>query len=99
MHRGGGAQSGDALRDWRNALNCSRLCREGMQFGCLGNYPTCPNTNPSDPYYLRCWDLITPTPLNGIRTQFASQDATMEVDPTLIKMNVTDVAACLGMLI
>ncbi len=49
----------------------------------------------ADAYYLRCLDAVGSSPLNDRRIQFYSQESTMDIDPSLPRMNVTDWKTCL----
>ena len=56
-----------------------------------------PHTWGCDPYYFKCYDGINYVPLNGRRIQYASQEHTMDIDPSLPIMNLTDIKACTRM--
>ena len=64
-----------------------------MQPGSLG--ACTPNI---DPYYAKCYDGISPSPLNDRRSSFVSQLGTTAIDSSLPQITpVTNVSACLGM--
>ncbi len=98
LHRGGGADGSDWLKGCRNGQNCTSLCFVGIQWGSMDGCGTpVPYYGGADPYYLRCFDAIGASPLNGKRIQLASQEATAELDPALVKMNLTERGACYRM--
>ncbi len=96
LHRGGGADVRDFLSYLLAAENCSELCYYGMMFGGLGNYwYNLPDYSGYNPHYLKCIEASAAAPLNGLRLQLASQFNTLDLDPTITQMNVTDWRACL----
>ncbi len=97
--RGGGADIADHLTMRQAAENCSEICYYGMMFGGLWNpWYTLPNYIGNDiAHYLKCTEPSTAGPLNGMRLQHASQFNTLNLDPTVPKMNVTDSKACMRM--
>ena len=97
LHRAGGANGIDWLQWYRDATNCSALCRNSMLSGGL-QYNPYPNTFAADPFYLKCLNGFNFSPLNGKRIQYVSQSGTMELDPELPEMNITDVKSCMRMI-
>ena len=89
--RGGGPERWTHLRDLWNALNCSQIC-VGPTSG-AGFFQT--SDNRWLVYYLKCYEGVSPTPMNDKRIQFVSQIATMDLDPALPQMNVTHWQACM----
>ncbi len=81
-------------------MNCTRLCWYGMMFGGTdysNEWFILPNNGDAGhPHYLRCYDAVSATPLNGRRFQTTSQFATYALDPDLPQMNITDYKACIG---
>ncbi len=61
------------------------------------DYANVPNTYGGNPYYVRCFDANSTTPLNGKRVQFPSQEGTGDIDPQLPQLNITDAYRCEGM--
>ncbi len=53
----------------------------------------------ADPQFAKCWDAYSPSPLNGIRMQYASQVGTALVDPTLPDQNASNWRQCMRMVI
>ncbi len=98
LYLAGGANEKDWLRFYRAATNCTTLCTKSMLPGGLG-YGSAPNTFEADPFYLKCYDGFNFMPLNGKRIQYVSQIGTVDLDPELPQMNITDVKSCLRMLI
>ena len=94
-HRGGASSSTDYLAIYSAATSCYRICSVGMNFGGLYDKGTIPSTYGSDPYYLKCFDAAGRTPLNDKRIQFSSQEGSLEFDPALPRMNVTDFTGCM----
>ncbi len=82
------------------AENCSELCYFGMMWGGLGNYwYDLPDyTGLYTPYYMKCIEASAAAPLNGLRLQHASQFNTLNLDPAVPQMNITDWKTCLRML-
>ena len=98
VQRGGGADIRDSMASWIGAENCSELCYYGMMFGGLGDYWfSLPMYTGADPYYLKCIEASAGAPLNGLRLQHASQVNTVNLDPEVPMMNITDWKACLRM--
>ena len=99
LDRGGGADIRDSLSYWLAAENCTELCSYGMMFGGLYySWYQLPIYNGYGiPQYLKCTAASAAAPLNGLRLQHASQFNTMNLDPTVPQMNVTDWSACLCM--
>ena len=96
--RGGGADISDALSEWLAAENCTELCELGMMTGGLGSWwYSLPYFSGYDSHYLKCIEESAAAPLNGLRLQHASQFNTVNLDPTVPQMNVTDWKACLRM--
>ncbi len=93
----GGANIRNSLPYWLGAENCSELCYYGMLWSGLGNYwyqlPL--YDGGYDPRYLKCIEASGAAPLNGLRLQHASQFNTLEVDPLVPQMNITDWKACM----
>lgn len=50
------------------------------------------------PHYVKCYNAPSPTPLNNRRIQYASQEGTANIDPSLPKINATDPDSCLRMI-
>ena len=99
FERGGGADISDYPTNLLGAENCSELCYFGMMFGGLEHewYSLPVYGNDNDPYYLKCFEASAAAPLNGLRLQLPSQFSTLEVDPAVPEMNVSDTEACLRM--
>ncbi len=57
-----------------NKSSCFALCLNIIQAGVSWS---CPG------HYVKCYNSWSPTPLNGIRASFASQQGTMDIDPAL----------------
>ncbi len=97
INRGGGADLRDLLSNRHVAENCSELCFYGMMWGGLWYawYSLPVINNPTSVYYFQCMAASSTAPLNGLRVQLASQFNTVDIDPTIPKMNVTDWKACL----
>ncbi len=56
------------------------------------------NTYGCDPYYVKCYDTDSVSPLNGIRVALPSQIGTTGLDPALPQVSpITNVTACLRM--
>ena len=98
LNRAGGSNEKDWLRFYRDATNCTTLCTKSMLPGGLG-YGPAPYTYGADPFYLKYFDGFNFIPLNGKRIQHVSQIGTVDLDPELPQMNITDVKSCLRMLI
>ena len=96
--RGGGADNIEGHKVWSAADNCTEMCFYLMRFGgfALWWYEA-PNPGVRDPHYAKCFDASSSAPLNGLRIQTASQLNTMDLDPLLPQMNVTDWLSCLCM--
>ncbi len=88
MPRGGGKNGGDFQISQKGGGNCSSLCENAMRLMGLSIWPG------SDPFYFKCFDGISNSPLNGRRIQYASQVGTLLIDPIIPQMNITDVKAC-----
>ena len=78
------------------------MCYYAMQWGphaCWVSWYELPQVGDGygHPHYFKCYDAVSPTPLNNRRIQMASQLNTNQVDPTLPQMNVTDWKACMSM--
>ena len=99
IDRGGGADIRDSLSYLLAAENCSQLCYFGMMFGGLWHrwYQLPLYDGYGIPQYLKCTETSAAEPLNGLRLQLASQFNTLDLDPTVPQMNVTDWRACLRM--
>ena len=96
MHRGGGGGNSDFLDIIRTATSCVTLCTNAMNLGGICGSGSVPNTYGCDPYFLKCLNASSPTPLNYIRMQFASQESTEALDPALPQIvPFTNVSACL----
>ena len=97
LDRGGGADIPDLPANYLAADNCSELCTMGMMFGGIGNYwyllPVYDGYY--TPHYLKCIEASASAPLNGLRIQHASQFNTLNLDPAVPQMNVTDWRACM----
>ncbi len=95
---GGGADVRDSIANLYGAENCSELCSIGMTYGGLGDwwYNLPSYSGYHDPHYLKCKDEPRSFPLNGLRIQHASQMNTMNIDPLIPQMNITDSVACMG---
>ena len=101
VETGGGADVRDYLSDKLSAENCTELCYYGMMFGGLFyNWYNLPDyTGNNVPHYLKCIEASAAAPLNGLRLQHASQFSTLNLDPAVPMMNITDWKACLRMLL
>ena len=97
--RGGGADVRDYMASSLAAENCSELCSMGMNWGGLWYswYLLSYYDQYRDPHYLKCIEASAAAPLNGLRLQHASQFNTMNLDPTVPTMNITDWSGCLRM--
>ncbi len=99
VHRGGGNGGGD----WLDAcsfypVNCTNFCENVMKPGTLDYCPPVPNTWGFDPYYMKCFDASSPSPLNGMRTQLPSQQGTLDLDPLLPEISlIRNTNACIRM--
>ena len=95
--RGGGADIRDHLEDLLAAENCSELCYYGMMWGGLSySWWQLPVANGYwVPHYLKCIEASAAAPLNGLRLQHASQFNTLNIDPAVPQMNVSDWRACM----
>ncbi len=100
VQRGGGADIRDYLAGRLAADNCTELCYFGMMFGGLGyQWFQLPDYfGYGNPQYLKCRQASAAAPLNGLRLQHASQFSTLNLDPAVPQMNVTDWKACLRMI-
>ena len=97
LHRGGGPDYSDLLKNSLAADNGSEICYWGMQFGSLYNgWWSIPDPGYLDPYYLKCFHSPTATPSNSRRIQHASQLNTIDIDPLVPQMNITDWTKCLS---
>ena len=94
IHHRGGSAPGDDLMGFITATNCLQLCTSGMNWNSLG-----PVVDGRHPVYFKCFDAISPVPLNHRRVQHLSQLNTVNLDPTLPQMNVTDWRACMRILL
>ena len=93
MHRGGGSEAGDTMQNSAGASTCTQLCTYGMGFG--AHWAGAPTAG-WDPYYLKCYLASQGAqPPNGRRLQFPSQFNTVNLDPSLPQMNVTDWRSCM----
>ncbi len=99
VHRGGGADVRDHLAEVHANENCSELCYMGTMFGGMGQnwYDLPVYSGYYDVHYLKCMEAAVAVPLNGLRIQHASQIYTLNIDPTVPQMNLTDMKACLRM--
>ena len=98
-HRGGGADVRDHLANLLAAENCTELCYMGMMFGGFNYWwYSLPQYTGYNPKYLKCIEASAAAPLNGLRLQHASQFNTLNLDPAVPKMNVTDWKACMRIL-
>lgn len=71
-----------------------------MNYGGLGyEWYSLPIYSGWDPHYLKCIEGTTSscTPLNGLRIQHVSQMGTVNIDPLLPQMNITDWRSCMRM--
>ncbi len=100
VQRGGGADFRYQLADKLAGENCSEICYWGLMEGGLGAFWwQLPLINGSfSPYYLKCIEAAAAAPLNGLRLQHASQFNTMDLDPAVRQMNITDWSGCIRML-
>ncbi len=96
LYRGGGLDgtsnsgSTDYISTNKNVSSCEAFCYSVMKAGGLGATPYI-----SDPYFVKCFDVYTSTPLNGRTIAFASQIGTTGVDPSLPSIsNLTDTSLC-----
>ena len=95
MYRGGGPDGTDYFITFDTKTNCETLCKSAMRVGFNSICRDCGGPGPADPRYFKCWDANSPSPLNGIRLQFASQQGTDQLDPNLPVQNVTDWRVCM----
>ncbi len=100
LERGGGADIKEEYPARGHASeNCSQLCKDGMTWGGLCNWWwSLPDySGYCLPHYFKCIEASAANPLNGLRIQFASQVSTLNIDPLIPQMNITDSFACLRM--
>ncbi len=91
LRRGGGFDS----YYYGTHSNCTSFCSIRMQPQSVWtNVP--PSGLGDDPQYMKCFDVVTSTPLNGIRLSFASQVGANAIDPFLPQMNISDFNGCTG---
>ena len=101
LHRGGaGIEGYEYIFGWQGLReNCSSFCSTEMLAGGLNNCGVgFPHTCGFDPYYLRCFEVPIEVLPNSRRLQYISQLDTIDLDPTLPIMNITDKAACMGII-
>ena len=93
FHRAGDGST-DYHTMYRTTFNCTAHCQSVMTAGGLGGLHS-----GGDPHYAKCYDSVTPAPLNGIRVAFPSQLNTWGIDPALPQITpITNVSACLRMI-
>ena len=91
LRRGGGFSS----YYYSTFTNCSKFCALRMQPQSVWTSAP-PSGVGDDPEFMKCYEISSSTPLNGIRLSFASQVATTDIDPYLPRMNISDYYGCLG---
>ncbi len=70
--------------------DCESLCNTGMQAESMD----CSGGCGAHPFYLKCFNALSPTPLNGKRVAFASQVGTTGLDPELLQMPIGNSSIC-----
>ena len=88
LHRAGGASTETYVSGLISS--CQSFCEAKMQ-------PGGPWFGNSDVYYGKCYNAISPTPLNAIRVAYPSQQGTTDLEPNFLTNGPTNVTSCLRM--
>ena len=76
--------------------NCSTFCtaRAGLT---NPHYQMGSGASDSWPYYIKCYDTNSASPLNGIRMALPSQSGTTDIDPIIPILSLGNIYLCLRM--